>query len=174
MRKLEKITEMPLEEKYDKFYDQYVLTDIIAWSFVKEIGLTDKYLEHSLKVMKKMMPYPSIMGSAFKFMKSLAPGRVFKMFVEGALKDGQVTEPLSNTEIISLSDQEAVIRTKNSVMLKKYKDIIKKAGLKIDMKEYLELYSKAGKETFKEFGVEGYLDTSRIEEDETTMVMKLK
>jgi len=51
------------------------------------------------------------------------------MFVEDILKDGQVTETLSNTELVSLSDREAVIRTKNAVMLKKYRDIIKKQVL---------------------------------------------
>jgi hypothetical protein len=35
MRDLE-IKEMSLEEKYDKLYDQYVLTDVTAIAFVKE------------------------------------------------------------------------------------------------------------------------------------------
>jgi len=152
--------EMTLEEKYDKLYDQYVMTDIIAWAFAKEMGLTDKYLDYSMKVFKKMMP--SIMGSAFKFIKMLAPGKAFKMFVDGCLKDGQVTEPLSNTELVSLSDREAVIKTKNSVMLKKYRDILKKTGLKLDLKEYYELSMEAGKEMMKEFGFDMSVDTSHI------------
>jgi len=160
--------EMTLEEKYDKLYDQYVMTDIIAWAFAKEMGLTDKYLDYSMKVFKKMMP--SIMGSAFKFIKMLAPGKAFKMFVEGLLKDSQVTEPLSNTELASLSDREAVIKTKNSVTLKKYRDILKKTGLKLDLKEYWELSSEAGKEMMKEFGFEA---TSHIEQDTITNIIKL-
>jgi len=164
--------EMSFEEKYDKLYDQYVLTDVIAWAFAKEMGLTDKYLDYSMKVYKKMMP--SIMGSAFKFIKMLAPGRAFKMFVDGLLKDGQVTEPLSNTELVSLSDREAVIKTKNSVMLKKYRDILKKTGLKLDLKEYYELSMEAGKEMMKEFGFDMSVDTSHIEEDTITSIIKLK
>jgi len=166
------IKEMSLEEKYDKLYDQYVMTDVIAWAFVKEMGLTDKYLDYSMKVFKKLMP--SIMGYAFKFIKTLSPGRAFKMFVDGILKDGQVTEPLSNTELVSLSDREVVIKTKNSVMLKKYRDIIKKTGLKLDLKEYLELGMEAGKGMFKEFGFEVSSDMSHIEEDEMTSTIKLK
>jgi len=161
--------EMSFEEKYDKLYDQYVLTDVIAWAFAKEMGLTDKYLDYSMKVYKKMMP--SIMGSAFKLIKLLAPGKAFKKFVEGLLKDGQVTEPLSNTEIVSLSDREAVIKTKNSVMLKKYRDILKKTGLKLDLKEYYELSMEAGKEMMKDFGFDA---TSHIEEDTITSIIKLK
>jgi len=164
--------EMSFEEKYDKLYDQYILTDVVAWAFVKEMGLTDKYLDYSMKVFKKIMP--SLMGSAFKFIKMLAPGRAFKMFVEGLLKDGQVTEPLSNTEIVSLSDREAVIKTKNSVMLKKYRDIIKKTGLKLDLKEYFELYNEAGKEMAEDFGFDMAMDTTHIEEDTTTIIIKLK
>ncbi len=168
------IEEMSFEEKYDKLYDQYILTDVIAWAFVKEMGLTDKYLDYSMKVYKKMMPHPSIMGSAFKFIKMLAPGRVFKKFVEGLLKDGRVTEPLSNTEIVSLSDREAVIKTKNSVMLKKYRDIIKKTGLKLDLKEYWEVFNEAGKEMVEDFGFDMYTDASHIEEDEVATIIKLK
>jgi len=161
--------EMSFEEKYNKLYDQYVLTDVIAWAFAKEMGLKDKYLDYSMKVYKKMMP--SLMSSAFKLIKMLAPGRAFKMFVEGLLKDSQVTEPLSNTEIVSLSDREAVIKTKNSVTLKKYKDILKKTGLKLDLKEYWELSNETGKEMMKDFGFEA---TSHIEEDTITSIIKLK
>jgi hypothetical protein len=125
---------MSFEEKYDKLYDQYILTDVTAMAFVKEMGPTDKYLDYSMKVYEKMMPM--LMGSAFKLIKMLAPGRAFKMFVEGLLENDQVMEPLGNTEIVSLSDREAMITTKNSLMLRKYKDIIKKTGLKLDMKEY--------------------------------------
>ena len=164
--------EMPIEEKYDKLYDQYVLTDVIAWAFVKEMGLTDKYLDYSMKVFKKMMP--SFMGSAFKLIKTLAPGRAFKMFVEGILKDGQVTEPLSNTEIVSLSDREVVIKTKNSVMLKKYRDIIKKTGLKLDVKEYFELFNESGKEMAEDFGFDMIMDTAHIEENTSTTIIKLR
>ncbi len=168
MRDLE-TKEMSFEEKYDKLYDQYVLTDVIAWAFAKEMGLTDKYLDYLMKTYKKTMP--SIMGYAFKFIKMLSPGRTFKKFVEGLLKDGQVTEPLSNTEIVSLSDREAVIKYKNSVMLKKYRDAMKKAGLKLDLKEYWELSMEAGKDMMKDFGFDL---TSRIEEDSTITIIKLK
>ncbi len=166
------IKEMSLEEKYDKLYDQYIMTDVIAMAFIKENGLADEYLDYTMKVYKKMMP--SIMGYAFKFIKTLSPGRAFKMFVNGILKDGQVTEPLSNTELVSLSDREAVIKTKNSVMLKKYRDIIKKAGVKLDLKEYFELFPEAGKEMMKEFGFDMTMDTSRIEEGVMTSTIKLK
>ena len=166
------IKEMSLEEKYDKLYDQYVMTDVIAMAFIKEKGLTDEYWGYTMKVYKKMMP--TIMGYAFKFIKTLSPGRAFKMFVEGVLKDGQVTEPLSNTELVSLSDREAVIKTKNSVMLKKYRDIIKKTGVKLDLKEYFELFPESGKEMIKEFGFDMIMDTSHIEEDEMTSTIKLK
>ena len=157
------IKEMPIEEKYDKIYDQYILTDVIAWAFAKEMGLTDKYLDYQMKVYKKMMP--SFMGSAFKLIKTLAPGRAFKMFVEGFVKDGAM-EPME----MSLSDREAVITTKNSVMLKKYRDIIKKTGLELDLKEYFELFNEAGKEMAKDFGFDM---TVHIEDDNTT-IMKIK
>ena len=171
MRDLE-IKEMSLEEKYDKLYDQYVLTDVIAIAFVKEKGLTDEYLEYSMKAAKKMMP--SVLGYAFKVIKRLSSGRAFKMFVEGFLKDDQVTEPLSNTEIVSLSDQEVVIKTKNSVVLKKYRDIMKKTDLELDLKEMYGWFNDPGKEMFKDLGFDVTVDTSHIEEDKVTYIIKLK
>jgi len=78
---------------------------------------------------------------------------------------------LSNTEIVSLSDREAVIKVKNSVVLKKYRDIMKKTGLKLDLKEYWELFNEAGKEMVDDFGFDM---TSHIEEDDTTTIVKLK
>lgn len=106
-------------------------------------------------------------------MKMLAPGRAFKMFVEGIFKDSQITEPLANVEIVSLSDREAVIKTTNSVMLKKYRDILKKSGLTLDVKEYYELMNEAGKGMAKDFGFDMTIDTSQIDEDITTVTLKL-
>jgi hypothetical protein len=98
------------------------------------MGLTDKYLDYQMKVASKMMP--TLMGSAFKFIKMLSPCRAFKMFVDGLLKDSQVTEPLSNLELIRHSDREVIIKTTNSAMLKKYGDLLKKSVLTLDLKEY--------------------------------------
>ena len=161
--------EMSLEEKYNKLYDQYILTDVIAMAFVKEKGLIDEYLGYSMKVYKKMMP--SLLGSAFKLIKMLAPGRAFKRFVEDLMREGQVMEPLSNIEIVSLSDQEAVFKYKDSVMLKKYKDIMKKTGLKLDLNKYWALFNESGKDMIKDFGFDM---TSRIEGDSAITVIKLK
>ena len=166
------IKERSFEEKYDKLYDQYILTDVTAWAFVKEMGLTDKYLDYQMKIAKKMMP--TLMGSAFKLIKMLSPGRAFKMFVDGLLRDGQVTEPLSNTEIVRFSDQEVVIKTKNSLVLKKYRDMMKKTGLELDLKEMYGWFIDPGKEMFKDLGFDVTVDTTHIEEDEITYIIKLK
>jgi hypothetical protein len=161
--------EMSFEEKYDKLYDQYIMTDVISMAFIKEMGLADKYLEYQMKVYKKMMP--SLLGSAFKLIKTLAPGRAFKKFVESILKDSQVTEPLSTTEIVSFSEKEAVIKYENSLLLKKYRDVMKKTGLKIDLKEYWELFQEQGKEMMKDFGFDV---TPQIEGDSTITTITLK
>jgi hypothetical protein len=165
------IKDISFEEKYDKLYDQLVLTDVTVMTFVKERGLTDQYMDYSMNIMKKMIP--SLMGSAFKFLKMLAPGRTFKMTVEGIVKDSLVTEPRSNVEIVSLSDREAIIKTTNSVQLKKYRDILKKTGLQLDMTEYWELMNETVKGIAKDFGADMTIDTSQIEEDTFTFIIKL-
>jgi hypothetical protein len=165
------IKDLSFEEKYNKLYDQYVLTDVTVMTFVKEMGLTEQYMEYSMKVMRKMLP--SLLGSAFKFIQILAPGRAFKMTVEGIVKDSLITEPLSNMEIVSLSDREAEITTTNSVQLKKYRDIIKKTGLRLDLTEYWKLMNESVKGMAKEFGADMTIDTSQIEEDTITYIIKL-
>ena len=146
------VEEMSMEEKYDKLYDNYVLTDAIALAFIKEMGLIEKFMDHQMKVFKKSIP--SMMGPVFKLIKMLAPGRTFKMLVRENLRELQVLEPQSSIELVSLSDREAVIKQKNSVLVKKYRDIIKKTGLKLDFKEMLEITSKAWKEMLLDFGFE--------------------
>jgi hypothetical protein len=135
------------------------------------MGLTEKYMDYSIKIMKKMMP--TLMGSAFKFIKMLSPGRAFKMFVKGILQNDQVMEPFGNTEIVNLTDEEAVITTKNSLMLKKYRDIIKKAEIKLDLREYFELMNESGRGMAKEFGIDVIPDTTHIEENTITITIKL-
>jgi hypothetical protein len=165
------IEDLSLEEKYDKLYDSLILTDVMVMTFVEEKGLTDQYMDYQMKVMKKMMP--SLMGSAFKFLKALAPGRAFRMTIEGIVKDILITEPLSSIEIVSLSDREAEIKTTNSVQLKKYRDILKKTGLKLDLKEYWEIMNEAVKGMAKDFGADMTIDSSQIEEDTYIFIIKL-
>ncbi len=58
------IKEMVLEEKYDKLYDSYILTYVIAMAFIMENGLTEEYLNYTMKVYKKMMPSSWVMPSS--------------------------------------------------------------------------------------------------------------
>jgi hypothetical protein len=163
------IEEMPLGEKYDKLYDQYILSDVVVMAFVKEKELTNEFMDYSMSVYKKMMPL--LMGPAFKLIKILAPGRAFKKFVELLYREGQITEPLSNIEIISLSDREAIIKYNNSVMLKKYRDVLKKTGIDLNLEEHWELFRESGKEMIEELGFDMI---PRIEEDSTITTIKLK
>lgn len=165
------MNEMTIEEKYDKLYDQLILLDVTTMAYLKEMGLSEKYMEYSMKVMKKVMP--SLMGSAFKLIKTLAPGRAFKMFIDGFVRDSLVSEPLSNIDIVSLSDREAVITTMNSVQLKKYKAVLKQTGLNLDLKEYWELMNESTKGMAKDFGFEMTIDTTQLEEDSFTFIIKL-
>jgi len=168
MRDLE-IKELPLEEKYKKLYDQNIISDVITRGFIKEMGLTDKYLDYSWKAYKKMLPV--VMGPVFKFLKMLAPGTAFKKIVEYFMEDEQLMEPVSNIEIVSLSDREAVVKVKNSVTFEKYRDTIKRTGVDLDVGEIWELNSKAYKETAKDFGVDW---TYKLEKDGWTHIVKLR
>jgi len=163
------IKELTLEEKYRRLYDENVMSDVITLGFVKEMGLTDKYMDYSIKASMKMLP--AIMGPVFKFLKMLAPGTTFKKTIQYFMEDEQLQEPVSNIEIVSLSDREAVFKVKNSVTFEKYRDTIKRTGVDLDVREIWELNSKAYKEAAKDFGVDW---TLKIEEDGWTHIVKLR
>ena len=146
------IKEMPLEEKYNKLLDQYVLTEAMNYALHKELGTMAKRNDMMLKIWKKMLP--RFTGVALTVMKTIAPSSTFKKLVNGFVSFGQVTTPLSNIELTWVSDREAVITTKNCVFLERMKDVAKKAGLDFDPTEICRNDSKVMPKMFEEFGID--------------------
>ena len=163
------IKEMPLEEKYDRVLDDYLLAIATGYALHKELGVVDKCLDLSIKVQKKMLP--RVLGSVFKLLKVLAPGRTFKQVINQSMYTFQVTEPMSNLEISWVSDHEAVMRTKNCERLRRTRELVKKTGLNVDPKELCEIELQTLKELGKEFGIEV---TWELEENGCTAKGKLK
>ena len=163
------IKEMPLEEKYDRVLDDYLLAIATGYALHKELGVVDKCLDLSIKVQKKMLP--RVLGSVFKLLKVLAPGRTFKQVINQSMYTFQVTEPMSNLEISWVSDHEAVMRTKNCGRLRRTRELVKKTGLNVDPKELCEIELQTLKEIGKEFGIEV---TWELEENGCTAKGKLK
>jgi len=124
---------MSLEEKYDKLYDFLALYYAASYAFNKEHGTVDKWPDYLAKVMGKMMP--SFMGSVVKLMKVVSPGRTFKQSVNQMMYTFQMEQPLSGLELSWISDREAVIRMKNCEMLRRLREVVKKADLNIDPRE---------------------------------------
>ena len=127
------IKEMPLEEKYDKLFDFFVLYYAASYAFNKEQGTVDKWPDYLAKIMGKMMP--SLMGSVAKLMKTVSPGKTFKQFINQFMYTSQMEQPLSDLELSWVSDREAVVRYKNCETLKRLREVVKKAGLNIDPRE---------------------------------------
>ena len=127
------IKEMSLEEKYDKLYDFLALYYAASYAFNKEHGTVDKWPDYLAKVMGKMMP--SFMGSVVRLMKVVSPGRTFKQSVNQMMYAFQMEQPLSGLELSWVSDREAVVRMKNCEMLRRLRDVVKKAGLNIGPRE---------------------------------------
>ena len=163
------IKEMPLEEKYDRLLDDYILCVATNYAFNKELGTMDKWLDYCLKVDKKMVP--SWLGIAFKLLKAITPGRAFKQAFDRWLYYSQTRQPLSNTEVIKATDREAVTRIKNCTPLRRTRELVKKTGLDIDPKFVCELDSKIIKELLKEFGIDFTLE---LEENGCICTAKLK
>jgi hypothetical protein len=163
------IKEMPLEERYNKLFDQYVQDSLMNFVLHKQLGTMDKRNDMLLKVWKKMLP--SYMGIALKVMKTIAPGKTFKNIVTSFVSFSQATTPLSNIELTWVSDREALIRTKNCPMLLRGKELAQKAGLDIDPKEICKNDSKVMPKMFEEFGVEVNVE---LEENGCRAKAKLK
>ena len=70
-----------------------------------------------------------------------------------------------------VSDHEAVVRIKNCPVLKRQRDLVKKAGLDVDPRFLCEIDAKINPEVAKEFGVDL---TFELEENGCTTTAKLK
>jgi len=147
-----KIKEMPIEEKYDKLLDSYILGWIANYSLNKELGAVDKSINFSVEMQKKLLP--SVWGPLFNLLKALTPGRVFKQIVEQYVYNMQSAMPLSNIELSWVSDRELVLNIKNCPALQRGRELVKKTGVKVDPRELCEVESKINKELTKEFGVD--------------------
>lgn len=163
------IKEMPLEEKYDKLYDQYLLTEAMNYALHKELGVLDKYMDLYVKVMKKRLP--GLLGVAFKALKAIAPGKAFKQLTDQSVYMQQMLIPPSNIELTRVSDREATTRIRDCPVLKKMRDVVKKAGLDIDPKSMCEMDAKIMPLVTKEFGIDA---TMELEENGCITTHKLK
>ena len=146
------IKEMPIEEKYDRLLDDYLLAIASGYALHKELGVVDKSNELWLKVEKKMLP--RYLGPIFKLLKVLAPGRTFNQVINQSAYIFQTQLPLSNIELSSVSDREAVLRIKNCERLRRNRELVKKTGLNVDPKELCDLECQSLKGISKELGID--------------------
>ena len=163
------VKEMPLEEKYDKLIDSYLMTYATSYALFKELGVEDKFLDLFVDVYKKMLP--SFLGPVFKVLKAIAPGRAFRQVTDQYVYATQSMVPLSNIELTRVSDRESTVRIKDCPVLKRMKDLVKKAGLDIDPRFMCEIDVKVMPEVVKEFGIDM---TMELEETGCITTAKLK
>ena len=163
-----KTREMPLEEKYDKLLDYYVLNEIGSYALVKELGAVDKGVDLSIKASVKMLP--SRVGIAHELLKILTPGTAFNQLIEKYVESLQMTIPLQNIELNKVSDREATYRINNCPILKRVRSLVEKTGLDIEPKSFCEMESKIIQRVVNEFGVDiiteltenGCINTGRL------------
>ena len=163
---------MPLEEKYERLLDQMLLVWAASYTFNKEQGTMDKWLDYLAKAQKKVLPYTTGLGKAlFKFMKKIAPGKTFNQVVNEAVYDEQKWLPLSSLELSWVSDREAVLKVKNCPLIRKYEELFKKTGLDITPKYVCENDLKFMPKVFRGYGVD---PTTKIEENGCQITIRLK
>ena len=83
-------------------------------------------------------------------------------------------EPLSDIEVSRISDRKAVMRFKNCEILRRSRELVKKAGLNIDPKFFckIDLYRHASpRHPLKELGID---QTCELEENGCKWIFKLK
>jgi len=163
------IREMPLEEKYDRLLEQYLLYQLTNYTLIKELGATDKYYDLLVKVNKKMLP--SLLRVAFKAIKTLAPSRAFNQLVDDFTYTLQMYLPLANVEVDRSSESEAIIKVNNCPALRKMKEIVEKTGLGIDPVELCELEGRMFRELADDMGVNL---TSQVQKNGCSLTAVLK
>ena len=163
---------MPLEEKYERLLNQMTLVWAEAYDFNKKQGTTDEWLNYMANVEKKLLPFTTGLGKVFfRFIKKVAPGKTFKQAVAKVLYDQQKWHQYSNLELSWISDREAIWKVKDCPFIKRYEDLIKKAGFDITPKFICENDMKFMSKVFKEYGVDL---TYKIEENGCQTRIKLK
>jgi len=156
---------MPHKEKHNSLFDFYILENAISYAYHKEQGTVDKWLDYTLE------GYRGYMGPMFEMMKTVAPGKAFKQVANQMVYMQQMWQPLAEIEVSWVSDREAVMRFKKCEILRRSREIVKKAGLKIDPKFYckMDLYRHAHpRHPLKE------LMTCELEENGCKWTFKLK
>ena len=153
------IKEMPLEEKYDSLLDSFILTMATDYALFRELGELDKYYDFSVEVRKRMLP--SLLGSAFKLFRAVAPSKAIKQVIDQYVYTQQTYLPMSNIELDWVSDREVIGRIRRCPSLKRLRRIVKKAGLDIDPRFHCEMEAKTLVELAKEFGVEATMELER-------------
>ena len=146
------IKEMPLEEKYEKIRDEYLLNSATLYALHKKLGIVDKCIESLVKTEKNMIP--SLPAATYKLLKTLAPGTAFNKLMDQEIYEMQRDMPLSNIEVNRVSGREVTMRIKGCPLLKRTGELIKKAGLDVDPKELCEIEPKIMREVAKDFGVD--------------------
>jgi len=146
------IKEMPLEEKYEKILDAYLLNSATLYALHKQLGIGDKCIESLVKTQKNMIP--SLPAATYKLLKALAPGKAFNQLMDQQIYEMQVDMPLSNIEVNRVSDREVTMRIKGCPILKRTGELIKKAGLNVDPKELCEIEPKVTRGVAKDFGID--------------------
>jgi len=164
-----KIKEMPIEEKYDRLLDTYLLAIATGYALHKELGVVDKSNDLWVKVQKNMLP--SVLGIGLRMLKAIAPGKAFTQIANQYVYTQQTFVPLSNIEFTLISDREATLRIKNCPVLRRLGDIVKKAGLDLEPRLLCETDTKILPEVAKEFGV---VLTFELEKNGCKTTTKLK
>ena len=146
------IKEMPLEEKYEKLLDNYLLIRATLLALHKEQGSVDKYIESLARTQKNMVP--TLPATAYKLLKPIARGTAFSKFMDKQIYEMQVDMPLSNIEVNRVSDGEFTYRIKDCPHLKRKAELIKKARLNVDAKEMCEIEPKVMSGMAEDFGID--------------------
>ena len=146
------IKEMPLEEKYEKIRDAYLLERATLYALHKELGIVDKCIESLVKTQKNMVP--SLPAATYKLLKTVAPGTAFNQLMDQQIYGMQMDMPLANIDVNRVSGREVTMRVKDCPSLERNGELIKKASLGVDPKELCEIEPKVMRGMAKDFGID--------------------
>jgi len=146
------IKEMPLEEKYERTLDAYLLNSATLYALHKKLGIVDKCIESLVRTQKNMIP--SLPAATYQLLKTVAPGKAFNQLMDQQIYQMQSSLPLSNIEVNRVSGREVTMRVKGCPVLKRTGELIKKAGLDVDPKELCGIEPKVMNGVAKDFGID--------------------
>ncbi|MBW1853299.1 MAG: hypothetical protein V3V90_08705 [Thermodesulfobacteriota bacterium] len=135
------ISDMSVEEKWDRVHDFFTMDHAISYHTHKRLGTVDEWVADTVDAYGNMMgrflgPVAEVMSKAAL---KVAPNKILKKVMDAVLNSDQMMHGPGEYEYSEAKDGEMTVRFKNCLRLKKQNEVVKKCKLPFEGREICEV-----------------------------------